>query len=370
MKALVTGGAGLIGSHITDLLLQKGYDVKIIDNLEEETHPNGKPAWIPKEVEFIHGNTSDETAMLKALQGVDVVFHQAAYGGFALDQNKYVLSNTLGTTNMYSLIKKHHLPIKKIVYASSQAVYGEGKYYCSEHGVQEPGFRTLHQFHKEQWEVECPLCDHPLVPLPTDENKKLYPATMYAVTKYSQELIAQALGKSLGIPIVGLRYSVVYGPRQSLFNPYTGICSIFSTMILNDIPPTVYEDGKQTRDFVFVEDVAKANVFVMEQEVANDHIFNVGTGKQTNVLDFIKHLSDAYDKPTTYNLTKEFRPGDVRHLYSDNRKLKKLGFTPQVDVKDGIKKYATWIQTQGKIEEYFSKHKTKMEQMGIVRKKQ
>ncbi len=370
MKALVTGGAGLIGSHIVDQLLAKGYSVKVIDNLEQETHQKGKPEWIPKEVEFIHGNTADPVAMLKAMDGVDVIFHQAAYGGFALDQNKYVHSNTLGTTNMFSLIKQHKLPIKKVVYASSQAVYGEGKYYCSEHGVQEPHFRGQEQSQAGRWEMECAQCGHPMIPLPTDENKKLCLDTMYAITKYSQELVAKAMGKSLGIPTVGLRYSITYGPRQSLYNPYTGICSIFSTMILNDIAPTVYEDGRQTRDFVFVEDVAKANIVVMENDKANNEVFNVGTGKQTSVIDFVRHLSDAYGKEAKYNFTQEFRPCDVRHLYSDNRKLAKLGFKPQVSLQEGIKKYANWIKTQGQIEEYFSKYKEKMLQMGIVKKKQ
>lgn len=369
-KALVTGGAGLIGSHIVDQLLQKGYEVKIVDNLESETHPKGKPQWVPQDVEFIEGNTNDETKLLQALQGVDVIFHQAAYGGFSLDQTKYVRSNTEGTTNIFSLIKQHKLPIEKIVYASSQAVYGEGKYSCLEHGAQEPGYRTIPQFEATRWEVECGTCSSPMTPLPTDEAKKLAPATMYAVTKYSQELIAAAMGNALEIPTVGLRYSVVYGPRQSLFNPYTGVCSIFSTRLLNGIPPHIYEDGQQTRDFVFVEDVARANIFVMENDQANNQVFNVGTGKQTTMIDFAKHLCDIYGKEHQYTLTGEYRPGDVRHLYSNNTKLTKLGFTPSTPLRKGLEAYASWIHTQGEIGEYFGKAKEKMEKMGIIKKTQ
>src|SRR3989338_566208 len=370
MKALVTGGAGLIGSHIVDELLRKGYEVRIIDNLEEETHPFGKPAWIQKEAEFIHGSLTDETLLLKALQGVDCVFHQAAYGGFALNQSKYVHSNTIGTLNIFQTIKAQHLPIKKIVYASSQAVYGEGKYRCEEHGVQEPGFRNIDDLNKGKWEVMCPVCSENLQPMPTDEKKRLILETTYAITKQSQELIASSMGKSLKIPTVGLRYSMTYGPRQSLFNPYTGVCSIFSTRILNSLPPIVYEDGKQTRDLVFVEDVAKANVFVMEREEANNQVFNVGTGKQTTILEFVDYLCEAYNKYSMYHLSHEFRPQDVRHLFSDNSKLKGLGFEPKVNIREGIKKYASWIKTQGEVGEYFSKYKQKMEEMGIVRKRQ
>lgn len=369
MKALVTGGAGLIGSHIVDLLLEKGYHVKIIDNLEPETHPHGKPSWIPKGVEFVHGDVADEARLFEAMKDVDVVFHQAAYGGFAPNQNKYVLSNTLGTSNIFHIIRTKNLPIQKIVFASSQAVYGESRYQCSQHGIFEPDYRKKERLQQGLWEHPCPQCGKNLEMMPVHEQKTLMPSTMYAVTKYTEELISFLMGKSLGIPVVGLRYSLTYGPRQSLFNPYTGICSIFSTQILNGIPPTVYEDGKQTRDFVFVEDVAQANLFVMEHDSANNEVFNVGTGKPTSVIDFIGYLAEAYGKPAEYQLTGEFRQLDVRHLHSDNSKLGKLGFIPRVTVREGIQKYADWILSLGTVEEVFSRHKEKMKQMGIIQKK-
>ena len=368
MKALVTGGAGLIGSHIVDMLLEKGYRVKILDNLEPETHPQGKPHWIPQEAKFIEGDVADEVKLYEAMKDVDVIFHQAAYGGFAPNQNKYVLSNTLGTSNIFHLIRTKNLPVRKIVFASSQAVYGESRYRCSQHGVFEPDYRKKERLQQGLWEHACPECGKDLEKMPVGEKKTLMPSTMYAVTKYTEELISFPMGKSLGIPVVGLRYSLTYGPRQSLFNPYTGICSIFSTQILNGTPPTVYEDGKQTRDFVFVGDVARANVFVMEEEKANNQVFNVGTGKPTSVAEFVRHLAAAYEKPADYKLTGEFRQLDVRHLYPDNSKLVALGFVPMVSVKEGIQKYADWILSLGKVEEVFSKHKEKMLRMGIIQK--
>jgi len=369
MRALVTGGAGLIGSHIVDLLLAKGYKVNIIDNLEPETHPKGKPGWIPKEVRFIQGDVSDEKALFEAMKDVDVIFHQAAYGGFAPNQNKYVYSNTLGTSNMFHVIRTKKIPVKKIVFASSQAVYGESRYLCKEHGLFEPGFRDKKDLEKGEWEHKCPKCKKEMAGVAIDEKKRLMPTTMYAITKYTEELISFPIGGAIGIPVAGLRYSLTYGPRQSLSNPYTGICSIFSTQILNNIPPTVYEDGKQTRDFIFVEDVARANLLVMENEKANNKVYNVGAGKATTIIDFTKYLAEAYGKEPGYKLTGEFRPLDVRHLFSDARNLEKLGFKAKVPVKEGVKRYADWILSLGPVEEVFSKYKAKMEGMGIIEKK-
>lgn len=366
MKALVTGGAGLIGSHIVDLLLEKGYEVRIFDSLEPETHQK-KPAWIPQQAEFVHGDMRSKDALAKALAGVDLVFHQAAYGGFAPEVSKYVEVNSLGTAMMFDIIRENKLPIKKIVTASSQGVYGEGKYRCAAHGVKEPPSRPLQQLQQGAWEVACEECGKSMTPLPTDENKRLDPGIIYSLTKYSQEWTTLRIGRMMGIPTVALRYSLTYGPRQSLTNPYTGITSIFSTRILNNLPPIVYEDGHQQRDFVFVEDVAKANLAVMDSSKADGEAFNVGSGKGTTVLEFISVLAAAYGKEATPELPNQFRPGEVRHLFSDNSKLSRtVGFTPSTPLKKGIQRYTEWIGTQGSVTDYFSEALKKLQQRGVV----
>lgn len=370
MKALVTGGAGLIGSTLVDKLLAKGYDVVILDNLEPEGHRGIKPPWIPKvkNCKFIKGDVRDKRDLYKALKDVDVVFHQAAYGGFSTELSKFVDVNAMGTSRIFDVIHEKKLKVKKIVVASSQAVYGEGKYKCSRHGIQFPSTRDVKQFLKGQWEVKCPKCSKNMTHLPTDELKPIDPSHVYSISKYAEEKIALLLGKQLGIPTVALRYSVTYGPRQSLFNPYTGVCSIFSTLLLNNLPPILYEDGNQVRDFVFVGDVADANIFVSKSAKANFEAFNVGYGKPIKVVDFAKTIAREYKKDIDPILKKEFRPGDLRHLYSDNSKLAKIGFKPKTKLKDGIKQYADWIREQGSVKEYFSEAYKKMKKSGVVQK--
>ncbi len=367
MKALVTGGAGLIGSHIVDELVSKGYDVRVFDNLEPETHRQGKPLWVPEGVEFILGSMQEKDKLHSALKGVDVVFHQAAFGGFAPEISKYVLSNTLGTAYLFDVIREKSLPIRKIVTASSQAVYGEGTYNCLEHGIQYPKARPSSRLEQGLWEVLCPSCDNALFPLPTHESKPVDPAFIYSLTKYDEEVMTLKLGETLNIPSVALRYAVTYGPRQSLSNPYTGIASIFSTRILNDLPPIIYEDGLQMRDFIFVKDVARANILVMESDKADYNVFNVSSGKGTSLLDFVKVLSKTYSKEVGAELPGKFRPGDVRHLFSDNSKLCSLGWNPKYSLEEGFKEYAEWILEQGSVAEYFSEAFEVMKQRGIVR---
>lgn len=352
MKTLITGGAGLIGSHIVDLLLTKGHHVRIIDNLAKPTHLRGKPDWIPPEAEFVQGDVRNRDDLDRSLEGVDWVFHQAADGGFTSAISHYFTNNSLPTAVLYELIRDKH-PVKKVVVASSQAVLGEGRYACEEHGVFAPKPRSLEQFSNRDWEHHCPVCSSPMKGFPTDETQ-VDPFLPYAMSKYWNEMLALNLGKLYQVPTVALRYSLTYGPRQSLFNPYTGICSIFSTRILTGKSPIVYEDGHQTRDFMFVEDVARANVLVAEKDEANYQAFNVGTGIATTVLDFIKCLSKVYGREAKPELRGEFRPGDVRHLVTDSTCLRALGWKPEVLVEDGLQRYANWIQSYTTIEEYFS----------------
>lgn len=364
MKALVTGGAGLIGSHIVDLLLEKGHQVRILDNLARPTHLHGRPDWIPTEVEFLEGDVRNRDDLDRALEGVDWVFHQAADGGFTSAISHYFVNNALPTAVIYELIRDKH-PVQKVVVASSQAVYGEGKYVCPQHGPQYPQPRSVEQMRAQDWELHCPECGSSMAGVPIDESH-VNPLLPYAMSKYWSEMMALNLGKLYRVPTVALRYSLTYGPRQSLFNPYTGVCSIFSTRILNGKPPVIYEDGRQTRDFVFVEDVARANVLVAEKEEANFQVYNVGTGVATTVLEFVATLEHAYGRDVQPALRGEFRPGDFRHLFTDAACLRSLGWEPQVSLEEGLRRYAAWIQTYGTIEEYFTEAERLLKRTQVV----
>lgn len=366
MKALVTGGAGLIGSHIVDLLLRQGHQVRILDNLAKPTHLNGKPTWVPEEAEFILGDVRNREDMDRALYGVDWVFHQAADGGFTNAISHYFTNNSLPTAMMYELIRDRHA-VKKVIVASSQAVYGEGKYYCPTHGACYPAPRALKQFIISDWEIHCPQCDRPMEGIPIDESH-VNPLMPYALSKYMNEILALRLGKSYEIPSVALRYSLTYGPRQSLFNPYTGICSIFSTRILNNKPPVIYEDGCQTRDFVFVEDVARANLLVAERPEADYQVFNVGTGVATTVREFVETLGHIYGREVFPELRGEFRPGDFRHLSTDATSLRALGWSPRVALGEGLRRYAAWIQSFIGIQEYFTEAEQLLKSTRVIMK--
>lgn len=365
-KVLVTGGAGFIGGHIADRLVKEGHEVRIFDNLELPTHMDGLPEHLPKEAEFIKGDMRNKKELLDALKGVNVIFHQAAAGGFTPEISKYFDSNSLGTANLMELIIKNKIPIEKIIVASSVAVYGEGKYRCKEHGIVFPEIRKIGQLSQGMWEIRCPICKNQLTPSSIDEGKPVNPAIPYSISKYDQERICLTLGEKFGIPTVALRYFVTYGPRQSLFNPYTGVCSIFSMQILNNKRPVVYEDGLQTRDFIYVEDIARANLLVMNRDEANYQVFNVGSGKGTSILSLAKLLIKEYGKEMEPKLDGEFRIGDVRHIVADTSKIKKLGFEPKTDLKSGIRNYIDWIQTQGDVKDYFDEAKNILERQNIV----
>ncbi len=368
MRALVTGGAGLIGSHIVDLLLKNGYEVRIFDNLEPQTHLKGKPSWIPKEAEFIQGDMRNEKVLESSLKGVDIIFHEAAYGGFAPEIAKMTDVNALGTAKMLEIIRNKKLDIKKIVTASSQAVYGEGKYSCEEHGIQHPPLRPIDQLSRGEWEVKCCICSKPMKGLPVDEAMEVNVTGVYSISKYFQERLTLNFYKETGIPTAALRYSLTYGPRQSVFNPYSGICSIFSTRILNNLPPVVYEDGSQSRDFIYVKDVARANLLVAENEAIKGEVFNVGTGKATRVTDFLSILIRAYKSDIKPVFPNEYRPIDLRHLFANASRLNKYGFKPQYDIETGVAEYVGWIQKMGSPKEYFSKAMEYLKDLKIVRK--
>jgi dTDP-L-rhamnose 4-epimerase len=364
--ALVTGGAGLIGSHVSDLLVREGWKVRVLDNLEPQTHRRGKPAWINAKAEFMHGDIRDRETISAALDKIDIVFHQAAYGGYMPEISKYVHVNSLGTAQMLEVIREKNLPVEKIVVASSQAVYSEGAGTCPKHQLVFPNVRPIEQLQKGDWEVHCPICGAITRSAPTPENAPVGGETVYGLTKVDQEKLVLLWGKQVGIPGVALRYSCTYGPRQSIFNPYTGVIAIFCTRLLNNLPPVLYEDGEQTRDFSFVEDIARANLLAAETNQLDGLAVNVGSGKGESIRKVAKIVSDALKIDIEPEARGEFRPGEMRHLTSDTTKIRSAGYKPQVELEEGIDRYIDWIRSQSDIRDYFSEAEQILKSKGIV----
>jgi dTDP-L-rhamnose 4-epimerase len=365
-RALVTGGAGLIGSHVADLLQREGWSVRILDNLEPQTHRKGKPAWISPDAEFVEGDVTDRETMTDALRDIDVVFHQAAYGGYMPEIAKYVRVNSFGTAQMLEIIREQNLPIRKIVVASSQAVYSEGAATCPEHGLVFPDVRPVEQLQRGDWSVHCPICGVVTQSAPTPERAPVGGETVYGLTKVDQEKLVLLWGKQIGIPTVALRYSCTYGPRQSIFNPYTGVIAIFCTRLLNDLPPVLYEDGEQTRDFSFVEDIARANLLAADSDQLDGLPVNVGSGAGVSIRKIAELISDALGIQIAPEVNGEFRPGEMRHLTSGTERIRAAGYWPQVDLAAGIGRYLDWIRQQADVRDYFSEAANILRSKGIV----
>ena len=364
--ALVTGGAGLIGSHVVDLLVREGWEVRILDNLEPNTHKRGKPAWVNERAEFVQGDLRDLATMKQALEDIDVVFHQAAYGGYMPEIAKYVDVNSLGTAQMLEVIREDKLPVKKVIVASSQAVYSEGAANCPKHGLVFPSVRPVEQLRRGDWSVHCPKCDAVTTSVPTPEDAPIGGETVYGLTKVDQEKLVLLWGKQTGIPTVALRYSCTYGPRQSIFNPYTGVIAIFCTRLLNDLPPVLYEDGEQTRDFSFVEDIARANLLAATTDKLDGLPVNVGSCKGIPIREVAEQISEALGIRIAPELNGEFRPGEMRHLTSGTERIQAAGYKPQVELAAGIGRYLDWIRQQADVKDYFSEAAEILRTKGIV----
>src|SRR5712692_5165381 len=365
-RALVTGGAGLIGSHVADLLVGEGWTVRVLDNLEPQTHRRGKPAWISNKVEFVEGDLRDRETISAALDKIDIVFHEAAYGGYMPEIAKYVHVNSFGTAQMLEVIREKKLSIQKIIVASSQAVYSEGAGICANHGLVFPPVRPIEQLRKGDWEVHCPICGAVTKSAPTPENAPVGGETVYGLTKVDQEKLVLLWGKQMGIPTVALRYSCTYGPRQSIFNPYTGVIAIFCTRLLNNLPPVLYEDGEQTRDFSFVEDIARANLLAAQTDGLNGLPVNVGSSRGVPIRKIARQLSQVLKIDIEPEINGEFRPGEMRHLTSDTTKVRAAGYKPNVALEEGIQRYIDWIRSQSDIRDYFSEAEQILKSKGIV----
>jgi dTDP-L-rhamnose 4-epimerase len=371
---LVTGGAGFIGSHTVDLLLQRGYEVRVLDALCPPVHVTGvKPSYLPVEVEFIHGDVRDPAAMDRGLAGVEAVFHLAAYQDYLPDFSTFAFTNDGGTAMLYERIVAGRLPVRKVVVASSQATYGEGKYCCAEHGVQYPDLRPEARLQRGDWEARCAAklpdggqCGEPMAPQWTDETR-VNPANQYAVSKYCQELYALTLGRRYGIPTVVMRYSIVQGPRQSFRNAYSGVLRIFTVRLLNNQPPVVYEDGQQLRDYVYVTDVARANLLVLEDSRADYGVFNVGGGRAYTVLEYAGLIADLLGKTIEPCVPGKYRFGDTRHILSDIDRLRALGWEPTVPLRDIAASYIAWAEVQPDLRDYSVEADRTMAAQGTVR---
>ena len=367
MNVLVTGGAGFIGSHTVDLLLTQGHAVRIFDNLTPPVHLNGQlPDYVPAAAEFVLGDVRDRSALNKALQGMDAVIHLAAYQDYLPDFSKFFHVNTVGTALLYELIVEQRYPIQKVVVASSQAVYGEGKYRCPQHQVQYPGPRPEEQLRAGRWELTCPVFGGPLECQRTDETH-VNPHNQYAISKYTQEMIALNLGRRYQIPSVAMRFSITQGPRQSFRNAYSGILRLFTMALLHADAPVAYEDGRQMRDYVNVSDVARAIALVLQDARADYRPFNVGGKEAICVIDYAAAVAQIIGRDLEPQIPGEFRLGDTRHIVSDIGQLQTLGWQPNVPLQQTIHDYVAWARSQPTFANYYQEASRIMKKLGTVR---
>src|SRR4030095_8515005 len=297
---------------------------------------------------------------------INMVFHIAAYGGFMPEIAKYVKVNSLGTAQILEIIREKNLPIKKVVVASSQAVYSEGACECPEHEIVFPSVRPVEQLRKGDWQVHCPICGAITKSVPTPESAPVGGETVYGLTKLDQEKLVLLWGKQTGIPTVALRYSCTYGPRQSIFNPYTGVIAIFCTRLLNSLPPVFYEDGEQTRDLSFVEDIARGNLLAAKTDALDGLPVSVGRGKAVSVREIAQRVSDALGIKIPPEINGEFRPGEMRHLISGTERIRVAGYVSQVYLEEGLGRYLYWIRSQSDVRDYFSEAAEILRNKGIV----
>ncbi|MBK6908536.1 MAG: NAD-dependent epimerase/dehydratase family protein [Rhodocyclaceae bacterium] len=353
-RVLVTGGAGFIGSRLSLRLLDAGYRVSVLDNLSPQIHGDDSsesPLFrtIAGKVDFVKGDVTCREDVLKALPGADVVVHLAAETGTG--QSMYAIRhyadvNVGGTALLLDLIANERFPIRRLVVASSRAVYGEGKYQCPVHGISFPGARAAAEMEKGFFEHTCPHCADTLLLLPTDETSALHPSSVYGVTKLTQEQLFLSVGAALGVSTLAFRYQNVYGPGQSLSNPYTGILSIFSTRLRHGNPINIFEDGKESRDFVFIDDVVEATMRGIEHpDTKLIDAFNVGSGSATDVLTIATTLRRYLGGQSEIAVTGHFRAGDIRHNVADLTKVSRaLGFRPAVSIEEGLCRFVEWVQ--------------------------
>ncbi len=355
-KILISGGAGFIGSNLALFFLEKGYEVTVLDNLSEQIHGTDPDATSPlyisikDKVNFIKGSVTSVDDWNKAIAENEIIVHLAAETGTGQSMyqiKKYTDVNIGGTAIMLDILANNKTKVKKVVIASSRAIYGEGKYLSKELGIVYPGHRSAENMNAGNFEVTHPGTKEPLQLTATDEGSRIHPSSVYGITKYNQEQMVMTVCPTLGIAPVAFRYQNVYGPGQSLSNPYTGILSIFSTLIKNNKPINIFEDGKESRDFVYIDDVVRATWLGIEKAEANGEVFNVGTGIPVSVAEVARSLVVLYGTDTSLQITGNYRLGDIRHNYADINKIETLlSFKPEFDFKKGLKRFTDWVNNQ------------------------
>lgn len=351
MNILVTGGAGFIGSHLVDALVEGGHRVRILDSLVEQVHGPAAPPHLSKDAEFIRADVCDADALAGALDGIEVVYHQAAEVGVGQSMYeivRYVKANDLGTAVLLEEMLKKRGQFRKLVVASSMSIYGEGAYRCPACGTNvHPNLRSNAQLAAHEWDFTCGTCGGTLELIGTPEEKPLFPTSVYAVTKQDQEQYCLAVGRAYQIPTVAFRYFNVYGTRQALSNPYTGVCAIFSARLLNDQAPTIFEDGLQSRDFVNVDDVVQANLLALDTDGGDYQAMNVGTGRATSIKGISELLAKGLGKDIEPVIVGKYREGDIRHCIGDISKIRALlGYEPKVTLEAGLAELLGWLSEQ------------------------
>ncbi len=370
---LITGGAGFIGSNLALKLIEKGYNITVLDNLSPQIHGENSPLYnsIRGKVRFIKGSVLNYDDWKLALQNIEVVVHLAAETGTGQSMykiEKYTDVNIKGTSIFLDILANEKHSIKKMIIASSRSIYGEGKYRCKEDGLVYPTERLDVDMANGDFNVKCPKCNRDVELLATDESSKIHPSSIYGITKQVQEQMFMVMGKSLNIPAVAFRYQNVYGAGQSLSNPYTGILSIFSTIIKNGNDISIFEDGKESRDFVYIDDIVDATILGIEKDEANYEVFNVGFGEAIDVMTVANRLVDEYESDTNITITGNYRLGDIRANYADLTKIKnKLGFEPKVNFREGISKFVKWVNLQDVSEDKFSQSINEMKEKGLYK---
>jgi len=365
---LVTGGAGFVGSHLVDALLAQGHQVRVLDNLEPQVHgpSGGVPAYLNPHAELVRGSVTDAAAVARALEGIDVVFPQAALVGVEqsmYDIVRYCQVNTVGAAVLLEQVVQRRDRIRKVVVASSMSVYGEGAYRTRQGEMRSPRVRSRDLLERGEWELRDAVTGAPLEPLPTPETKPLQPTSVYAVTKRDHEELFLNVGYAYRIPTVALRYFNIYGERQALSNPYTGIAAIFSARVLNSKPPLIFEDGQQRRDFIHVSDIVAANLLALATDRADYQALNVGTGRATTVREVADLISGALGKPDLKpQVLCTFREGDIRHCYADIALARRLlGFEPKVAFAHGIQQLLSWVRGQQADDRFEEAHRQLVE---------
>ncbi len=350
-QVLITGGAGFVGSHLADGLLRAGHKVRVVDDLTPQVHKDGAPDYLSPEVELVVGDVRDPNRMREVLRGVDVVYHFAATVGVGQSMyeiSRYMSVNTQGTAELLQAMLDAKITPEKLIVASSMSIYGEGRYQCSKCSREAtPPVRPISQLKAGKWELNCALCQGILKPLPTNETKLSEINSVYALSKRDQEELCLIYGRTYGLPVTALRFFNIYGTRQALSNPYTGVAAIFAARLINNQAPLVFEDGEQMRDFVSVHDIVQANLLAMDRPESNGEIINIGGGTPISIRHVAEILARALGKDIAPVISQKYRAGDIRHCFADLTKARKLlGYEPRITHEEGFRELAAWLGGQ------------------------